>query len=254
MRRSALRNTLLLLALLVAVAIGAVSGATSLLQRQVGGFVAQVPPQTAAPTQPMPSQARHRQIPMKPGVALTSRLEPEDQIVEVIMGGVPFVGGFRNDEPEREIQIFTSTAAAVAVIEVTKEESAFASLTGGDEDWIRTTLTADVRSVLKDTTGQLVEGGLIEIQQTGGEVVLADGRRIIARDGLARLARAGGTYLAVLGFYEGRFYFGGLSSVEFERGMIKRMRLDAPPESDLEKKSPEWIVQQVRANADRRKP
>lgn len=243
------RKTILFLALgLVLVAIGAVSSATS-SQRQVGNFVAQLPPQATTPTQ-APTASGHRHIPPDPGVPLMERLEPTDQVVEVIMSATPF-----NDpstDAEEELAV-ANTAPIVAVIGVGQRESRFARmLVPGD--WIRTTLTADVRQVLKDTTGQLVEGNVIEIQESGGEVVLPDGRRIIARYSVVRPTKIGGTYLAVLGVdNEGRFSIDTLFSLELDNGKVKRMRRDAQPNTGVETKSPEWVVQQVREVA-RRKP
>lgn len=247
MGKSAVRNTLLLLAL----AIGAVSAATN--QRQVGGFVAQLPPQTAAPTLPPQAQTGHRHITERTGVAITSRLEPEDRVVEVIRRSRPFYD--LPSDPETEIRFFTAMPA-VAVIRVEKRESAFSGTAVptsdfySPEDWIKTTLTAEVQSVVKDTTGQLVGGGLIEITESGGEVVLGDGRRIIARDTLFRPTKVGGTYLAVLDFNNGKFFLNGLSTVEFDNGEVKRLRRDAP-DSELEKRTPEWVTQRARAHVER---
>jgi hypothetical protein len=91
----------------------------------------------------------------------------------------------------------------------------------------------------------------MNVREHGGEITLPDGRRIIAHPGWGRLTRVGGTYLAVLGFYEGEFGFDKHLSVEFDNGTIKRMRKDAPPDTDLEQKTPEWATQRARVAAER---
>jgi hypothetical protein len=238
----------MLLALLVAVTISVASVTTN--QRQVGGFTAQLPPQTTPSA--APSQVGHRHIHALPGVPITSRLEPGDTVVEVVRTGLPFID-VPNVDAEQELETLLNGSSAVAVIEVLNKESAFSTsqVGGPGEDWIRSTLTVEVREVLKDTTGQLVAGNLMEVRETGGEVVLPDGRRIIARSSYVRPSRVGGTYLAVLGFYEGRFSF-GMFSVEFDNGQIKRMRLDAPPDTDLVQKTPDWAKQRARTSAAQR--
>jgi hypothetical protein len=251
MGKTVVRITLLLLAL---VAIGVGSSATG-NQRQVGGFVAQQPSQSKSkPALPPQAQTGHRHIPF--GVSITPRLEPGDALVEVVRSDRSFID-FHNKDAEQEVESLMTTASAVAVVVITRKESAFHSIVE-PEDWIRTTLTAEVKTVLKDPTGQLTDGGLIEIQESGGEVVLPDGRRIIARSEYNRLSKVGGTYLAALALDKatGRFLFNGRSSIEFGQGKVKRMRLDAPPNTDLdtalEQKSPEWIIQRARVLAERR--
>lgn len=225
--------------------IGAVSSASS-RYRQVGGFVAQLPAPT--PTPSPQAQAGHRHIPPNYGVPITSRLEPDDKVVEVVSKALPFID-VPNVDAEQELEMRLRTAEAVAVIEVTNKESAF----NAAEDWIMSTLTVEVREVLKDTTGQLVAGNLLEVRESGGEVVLPDGRRIIVRQAVIRPTRVGGVYLATLGFWKGQFLL-DMSSVEFNNGQITRLRLDAPPNTDLEQKTPEWATQRARALAERRQP
>jgi hypothetical protein len=219
------------------VAIGAVSGTTG--QRQVGGFVAQMPPQTVTPTQSM--LAGHRHISRQFDLPITAQVEPGDKLLEVVdRGAPPFISYDNPIDAARSAQ-------SLAVISVVKKESAF-STTVVNEDWITTTLTAEIKSVLKDTTGQLVEGGLIEVRESGGEITL-DGRRIIARFEGTRQTKIGGTYLAVLGYHDGRFLFNRYGSAEFDQGRVLPMRLDVPGSGQ----SPEWVIQQVRAT-ERRKP
>jgi hypothetical protein len=246
MRQSVVRYVLLIFAL---VATGVVSGATNQRQVQVGGFTAQLQSETAGqPAQPTQTQTPgHRHLLMDIGVPITSRLEPEDKVVEVIDNIRPFVG-FQNTDAEEELEIPLDVAPAVAIIDVVGKESTFTS----GEDWITSTLTVQVRDVLKDSTGQLVAGNLVEVTENSGEVVLPDGRRIIARRSYNRSLRVGGTYLAAFSFYKDRLVFDSLFSVEFDNGKVKRMRLGTPPDTGLEQKTPEWTTQRARAIAERR--
>jgi hypothetical protein len=245
MRQSVVRYVLLIFALVVAVAvaIGVVSGATS-NQRQVGGFVAQQPT-----TQPAKEAPGHRHIfaAAGPGVPITARLEPEDKIVEAIDPSMDLYYSDQVVGAEEELETML-VASAVAVIDVVQKESTF----NADETWIRSTLTVQVREVQKDSTGQLVAGNLMQVMENNGEVVLPDGRRIIARHKYVRPSRVGGTYLAALSFYEGRFSLNGLFSFEFNNGKVERMRLHTPPDMGLEQKTSEWATQRARAIAERR--
>jgi hypothetical protein len=235
------------------VAIGAVTGATS-NTRQVGGFTAQLPPQE--PQEPQATQPPlppgHRHIPLRPGAPLLSRLEPDDKILEVFHARTPSMFAVKDIPAEQELDLLLKAENTVAIIEVTNKEGFFsATYLNGPDDWITSILTVQVHEVLKDTTGQLVAGNLMNVREHGGEITLPDGRRIIAHPGWGRLTRVGGTYLAVLGFYEGEFGFDKHLSVEFDNGTIKRMRKDAPPDTDLEQKTPEWATQRARVAAER---
>ncbi|HUE89332.1 MAG TPA: hypothetical protein VMO26_24905 [Vicinamibacterales bacterium] len=121
-------------------------------------------------------------------MSIASRIEPGDTVVEAVLDYAPFVDG--RVDPEEELRGSTRTSDAVAVLRVGKKESRFTL----SEDWIMSRVTADVQSVLKDTTGRLVEGGLITIHETGGELVL-DGQRIIARFERIRSTEIGRTYV-----------------------------------------------------------
>jgi hypothetical protein len=234
------------------VAIGAVTGATS-NTRQVVGFAAQLPPHE--PQEPQATQSLppgHRHIRPREGASLLSRLEPDDKILEVFDVSYASCVGALNTDAEQELETILRISKTVAIIEVTNKEGVFSSTSlSGPDDWITSILTVQVHEVLKDTTGQLVAGNLMNVREHGGEITLPDGRRIIAHPGWGRLTRVGGTYLAVLGFYEGEFGFDKHLSVEFDNGTIKRMRKDAPPDTDLEQKTPEWATQRARVAAER---
>lgn len=244
--RQSVRNTLLLLALGATGAVGVISSN----QRQVGGFVAQLPPQ--APGAPQSQAAGHRHLQVKGGVPITSRLEPGDKVVEMISTNGPLLMSLDGGNLEDTMANYLKHKPAVAVITVTKKESRFTSLTGrhfaalySSEDWLQSTLTAEVQSVLKDSTGRLVPGASVEIEELGGDMVLPDGRRIIARYHDTRATRVGGTYLAMLGLDEdGRLMFDRELSVEYVKGQIKNMHLNRAGEG-LEQRTPAWVVEQA---------
>jgi hypothetical protein len=245
--------------LLALVAIGAVSGATT-SQRQVGGFVAQLPPQTPAAARVQPETPGHRYIPRPSpsgsapnSVPIASLLRPEDKVVTVVSDDHLFYG--TGSDPEKEFAGYTDLYPSVALIRVNAAEGILTA----NRDWVMSILTADVQSVLKDTTGRLVLGGLIEIVSSGGELML-DGRRIIAIHSDIEPLKVGGVYLAFLAVldshsrqFEGKFHINNFASVEIENDTIKRLRTDAHPESNLEQRSPEWLMQHVRAHARRKR-
>jgi hypothetical protein len=248
------------------VAIGAVTGATTSNSRQVGSFTVQLPPQEPTATQPVTppvqAQAGYRHVPRPDespatpnSVPLAGLLTPDDKVLTVVSPTHQQYG--TGPDPEKEFAAYVDLYSSVAVVRVEATESV---LTDARQDWIMSVHTASVQSVEKDTTSRLVAGGLIEIVSSGGEMIL-DGRRVIAVDEGIEPLKVGGVYLAFLAVltsptdqFEGKFRINRLASVEIVNGALKRLRQDEHPESRLEQRSPDWLLQRVRAAAQAGRP
>lgn len=214
--------------------------------RQIGGCTAQLPPESP-PRQPKAAPLLpegHRRIPLKPGVPIASQLEPGDRVVEVVTGGRPFVDG--SDNAAEEIEAITRRAAAIAVVRVTGKESQLSA--GGD--WVDSTVTADVQSVLKDETGLLAEGGTTSFPEFGGEITL-DGRRVIVHAPYRRQMAVGRTYLVPFVLRDGSLRtMSATATFELDGQTMRRQRADAEHHGwALDAKPADWAIQRVRAKA-----
>lgn len=238
-----------LLFVLLAVTTGSTSEST--LTRGLGGFTAQVPtapqPQVESPSRP----EGYRRIPMQPGVPIATLLRPDDRVVEVVVGGIPFVDGYI--DAEREIEAITRRAVAVAVVRVVDKQSRLSD--GGDA--VHSTLTVDVQSVLKDEEARLVEGGSMSFSEFGGEAIV-DGRRVIVSNTYVKPMLVGRTYLVPFVVAEGGLVpMDPTFTFELDNQNLKRQRTDADKHDwGLDKKTPGWAIERVRAKAHlpRRQP
>lgn len=248
MKSPAITKACLLFVLLAVMTTG--SASESPQTRQVGGFTAQVP---MTPQQAQASARRegYRRIPMRIGVPIASQLRAEDRVVEVVNSSTPFVDGGTN--AEREIEGITRQAVAVAVIRVVGRESRLTD-TG---DFVESTITVQVQSVIKDESAHLSEGGLISFSEFGGEVTL-DGKRVIVFHTHVRPMLVGRTYLVPFGFMSGNLEpLNPTVTFELDGQTMKRQRTDADQHAwPLDKRTPTWAIEQVRAKAHlpRRQP
>lgn len=165
-------------------------------------------------------------------------------MLEVVNSGTPFVGG--RTDAEREIEGITRQAVAVAVVRVVDRQSRLTDV----GDYVRSTVTVQVQSVLKDEAAQLVEGGSVSFFEFGGEVIL-DGRRVIVFHTHVRRMLVGRTYLVPFGFTNGHLEpLNPTATFELDGQTMKRQRTDADQHAwPLDKKTPAWAIEQVRAKA-----
>ena len=245
----AIAKASLLFVLLAVATTGA--GSESRQTHQVGGFTAQAPMTPPAPPQTKAPPEGYRRIPMRIGVPIASQLRPEDRVVEVVTGGTPFVDG--GTDAEREIEGITRQAVAVAVVRVMDKQSRLTDV----GDYIRSTVTVQVQSVLKDEGTHLVEGGSVSFSEFGGEVMI-DGRRVIVFHTHVRPMLVGRTYLIPFGVTNGNLEsLDPTATFELDGQTLKRQRADVDQHAwPLDKKTPAWVIEQVRAKAHlpRRQP
>jgi hypothetical protein len=179
-------------------------------------------------------------------------MHPEDTVVEVLWDYAPYAV-----DPNAEVEFTNMTRVhdAAAVVGVGQQTSELMP----DGWYLMSTLTIDVRRVLKDTTGRLVEGALMQVKVPGGDLTLPNGQRIIARNPSLRPLQVGGVYLVFLNVvpepdpYAGELIVNAHGSVELlDGGAVRHLRRDAP--ASTTSRTPDWFVQHVRANAHLRRP
>lgn len=125
------------------------------------------------------------------GSDLATRLEPADREVVVIQDCCPPTEAAI--EGISRFDLLTRTSDAVVLLRV----SAVAAHMTPDRDWINSTVTADVDTVLKGGDRGLVSGALIVFEVDEGTLVQGD-IRIVARRTWAVPLEEGATYLAFL--------------------------------------------------------
>jgi hypothetical protein len=242
-----LTGMLCLVAMLV-LTLSTPSSSQSVERRRIGNFTADVPIERPTPQAPEELPLGHRRIPVVLGEPITSRLLPDDRVVELMVGGSqPFIGGAA--DAEAEIESITRHADAVAVVRVRTRQS-YRSQT---DDYIMSRLTTQVQTVLKDNTGELVEGESIDFEQFGGEVDI-DGIRVIQVDEYLVPMRAGRTYLVpfVIRTETGKLTPAGLTAAfELVGNGMKRLRADAYLRDwPLDQKTAAWAIERIRAMKD----
>jgi hypothetical protein len=96
--------------------------------------------------------------------SLLSQLQAEDKDVEVTrLGSIPFVFLQGNTT---EIESATKASELVAVVRISSKVSA---LTPGG-DWLTSTVSGTVLTILKDVSGEIRPGGKIVFAEDGGEM------------------------------------------------------------------------------------
>lgn len=206
---------------------------------------------------PSPSETKQSYEPrFRPGVPILSQVRPDERVVEILKDAPPDVG--ITPDAEGEIEALTRMADAVAIVRVVDKRSAFTTQNSPPYrvpgDWISSTVTATVMTVLKDPGTHLAVGGSVSFPEDGGELVVDD-RRVLARNSYELPTRSGDTYLIFFWLNEDALQSLGPSwTFRLDGQKLQRLRTDVHPEWELDTKTLEWAESRVRAKSHLPKP
>ena len=177
-------------------------------------------------------------------------------MVEILKDAPPDLG--ITLDAEEEIEGLTRRSDAVAIVRVVDKRSAFTTESSPPHrvpgDWIKSTVTVSVLTVLKDPGARLTEGGSVSFLEDGGELVVAD-RRVIAGNAYEVPTRIGETYLMFFWLSKDALQSLGPSWTFRVTGQnLQRLRTDFDPQRELDSKTLEWAELRVRAKAHLPKP
>ncbi len=150
--------------------------------------------------------------------AQLAMLPPGDQAVEVWWGHVvapPILG--LPESLDELIEAWTPRADAVVVVRITDRTGRL----NVREDWVESTVSAQVVRVLNDPDGRLQVGGAVSFEEDGGSMTVA-GRRIFTVHPFAESTQIGRDYLTFLFLLDGRWRIDAGLTFEVEQGRAAR--------------------------------